>query len=246
MAAEWPKLLIRLLVALLKHQARAWLGEEFMEAAGDALADIGGEELQAGLDRWLREYQTAHRLLEAARRAEEYVQAHCTDPALRGALTLGFADLPNVQAALADLPAALDESGLERALQEALRRDLPALTPAQREAAARLYTDALLRAVSTLKEFTLPVIARTVRDIREEQRKQTAMLREILRRLEREETLEPEKADVLQQALIQGQLTAQGDISGSIVIIGYGNRVILGPDQVARLRPQVTLPGDLP
>lgn len=246
MDAGWPKHLIRLLVALLKHQARTWLGEEFMEAAGDALADIGGEELQAGLDRWLRAPQTAHQLLEAARRAEAYAQAHCADPALRGALTLRFADLSAVQAALADLPAALDESGVEQALQAALARDLPALTSTQREQAARLYTDALLRAVSPLKEFTLPVIARTVRDIREEQRKQTAMLREVLQWLEQGETLGPEKADALQQALIQGQLTAQGDISGSVVIIGYGNQVILGPDQVARLRRQVTLPGDLP
>ncbi|MDW7991215.1 MAG: hypothetical protein RMK65_03540 [Anaerolineae bacterium] len=71
-------------------------------------------------------------MLETARRAEEYVQARCTDPALRGALTLRFADLPAIQTALADLPAALDESGLEQALRDALRRDLGrALTDAQ-------------------------------------------------------------------------------------------------------------------
>ncbi|MCX7855417.1 MAG: hypothetical protein N2556_05495, partial [Anaerolineae bacterium] len=247
MATELSRHLVRLLVALLQHQARAWLGEEFMEAAGDALAEIGGQELQAGLDRWLRDPQTARQLLEAARRAEEYVQAHCADPALRGALTLRFADLPAVQAALADLPAALDESGVERALREALTRDLGrALPPAQIEAAVRLYTDALLRAVSPLKDFALPLIAQNVLTLREEHRAQTALLREILGHLERGEPLRPEEANALGRALIQGQLVAQGDVSGSVIIIGYGNRVTLGPSQVARLRPQVTLPGDLP
>ncbi|MGB9889327.1 MAG: tetratricopeptide repeat protein [Anaerolineae bacterium] len=246
MTAEWPGHLIRLLVALLKHQARTWLGEEFMEAAGDALADIGGAELQAGLDHYLRAPQTARQLLEAARRAEEYVQVHCPDPALRGALTLGFADLPTVQAALADLPAAMDASGVERALREVLARDLPALTSAQIEAAARLYTDALLRAVSTLKGFTLPIIAQTVQDIRKEQREQTAMLVEILARLGWGEALGPEDATALGRAIIRGLLTVQGDVSRSVIIIGYGNTVTLGASQVAQLRPQVTLPGDLP
>ncbi|MBC7228154.1 MAG: DUF559 domain-containing protein, partial [Thermoflexales bacterium] len=247
MATEWPKYLVRLLVALLQHQARAWLGEEFMEAAGDALAEIGGQELHAVLDRWLRDPQTARQLLEAARRAEEYVQAHCPDPALRGALTLRFADLPAVQAALASLPAALDEAGVERALRDALTRDLGrSLTPAQIDAAVRLYTDALLRAVSTLKDFALPLIAQNVLTLREEHRAQTALLREIRARLEREESPRPEEAAALNRAFIQGELAAEGDISGSVIIIGYGNQVILGPSQVARLRSQVTLPGDLP
>jgi tetratricopeptide (TPR) repeat protein len=247
MGTELPRHLIRLLVALLRHQARTWLGEEFMEAAGDVLAEIGGEELQRGLDEWLRAPQVADQLLQAARRAEEYVQAHCPDPALRGALTLRFADLPAVQAALADLPGALDSSGVERALREALTRDLGrVLTPVQIEAAARLYTDALLRAVSTLKDFALPVIAQTVQDIRREQREQTAMLAEILQRLGRGEALQPEETAALGQAILRGRVTVQGDVSHSVFIIGYGNTVNLGPSQAARLRPQVTLPGDLP
>ena len=247
MATELPRYLIRLLVALLRHQARAWLGEEFMEAAGDALVEIGGEELKRGLEGWLRAPQTAGQLLEAARRAEEYVQAHCPDPALRGALTLRFADLPAVQAALADLPGALDSSGVERALREALTRDLGrVLTPVQIGIAARLYTDALLSAVSTLKDFALPIIAHTVQDLRREQREQTAMLAEILQRLGRGEALQPEEAAVLGQAVLRGLVTVQGDVSRSVIIIGYGNTVTLGPFQVAHLRPQVTLPGDLP
>ena len=247
MATELPRYLIRLLVALLRHQARAWLGEEFMEAAGDALVEIGGEELKRGLEGWLRAPQTAGQLLEAARRAEEYVQAHCPDPALRGALTLRFADLPAVQAALADLPGALDSSGVERALRETLTRDLGrVLTPVQIGIAARLYTDALLSAVSTLKDFALPIIAHTVQDLRREQREQTAMLAEILQRLGRGEALQPEEAAVLGQAVLRGLVTVQGDVSRSVIIIGYGNTVTLGPFQVAHLRPQVTLPGDLP
>ena len=200
MGTELPRHLIRLLVALVRHQARAWLGEEFMEAAGDALAEIGGEELQRGLEGWLRAPQTADQLLEAARRAEAYVQSHCPDPALRGALTLRFADLPAVQAALADLPGALDSSGVERALQEALTRDLGrVLTPAQIDAAARLYTDALLRAASTLKDFALPVIAQTVQDLRREQREAFA---EVLNRLGQ-----------IQESLKQGRPPSSQDIA---------------------------------
>jgi tetratricopeptide (TPR) repeat protein len=200
MGAELARHLIRLLVALLRHQARTWLGEEFMEAAGDVLAEIGGEELQRGLDEWLRAPQVADQLLQAARRAEAYVQAHCPDPALRGALTLRFADLPAVQAALADLPGALDSSGVERALQEALTRDLGrVLAPAQIDAAARLYTDALLRAVSTLKDFALPIIAQTVQDIRREQREAFA---EVLNRL-----------DQIQESLRQGRPPSSQDMA---------------------------------
>jgi hypothetical protein len=247
MATELPRYLIRLLVALLRHQARTWLGEEFMEAAGDVLAEIGGEELQRGLDEWLRAPLVADQLLQAARRAEAYVQENCPDPALRGALTLRFADLPAVQAALADLPGALDSSGVERALREALTRDLGrVLAPAQIEAAARLYTDALLRAVSTLKDFALPIIAQTIQDIRREQREQTAMLAEILHAVGRGEALQPEETAALGQAILRGRVTVQGDVSHSVVIIGCGNTVTLGPSQAARLRPQVTLPGDLP
>ncbi len=148
-----PRTTVRLLTALLKHQARVWLGDEAADILSDTFID---EEVRRRLDAWARSGETQKRLLDAAEQARAWLQdpANCPDPALRELFhDLDFGTLPSVQEELARLPMALDLRGLETALRRAFDRDLPRMDAAKRAEAARLYAEALLRAVSTLKPF---------------------------------------------------------------------------------------------
>ncbi|NPA91799.1 MAG: hypothetical protein GXO55_10195, partial [Chloroflexi bacterium] len=115
----------RLLMGLTLHQLREQLGPEFMDTLDAALSPEGEPTQQTRLREWLAQEATAHRLLQAARAVEEYVQQHCDDPTLRQLATLGFADLPAVQDALTDLPRAMSLDAVRAALREAIRRDVP-------------------------------------------------------------------------------------------------------------------------
>ena len=249
MVTDLPKHLLRLLVALVRHRAKTWLGEEALGVVGGTLAEIGGEELQARLDRWLKEEATARQLLEVARRADGEFRDRCDDPALLQALTLDFGTLPSVQAVLADLPQAMDLTGVERALREALARDLGRrLTPAQIDAGARLYAEALQMALLPFKDYALPIIGQIVLQIRQEQRAgfaaTQAKLEEVLARLG-EDAL-PSDLRPLREALVRGQVLVLGDLQNSVVIVGAGNAVTVAGERLAALREQITLPGDLP
>ncbi|MBC7260258.1 MAG: tetratricopeptide repeat protein [Chloroflexi bacterium] len=178
MPSELPKSLGKLLTALLKHQAKQWLGEEALGAAGEALADIVGEGVQKRLDEWLDAGETRAQLLRAAERADRYFLEHCKDDRLKQAFTLRFWDLPSLQEALAGLPEALDAGAVEGVLRRGLAA-LP-LAPEQVEAGARLYTDALLRSVGLLEDFALPVIVQVLLDLRRDTRAEHADLRERL------------------------------------------------------------------
>lgn len=162
MPPDLPKTTVKFITALLKHQAKLWLGED---AAGIAAGTLIDEDLQKRLDALLEADQATKQLLEAAQKAHEYVQdeANCPDADLRGAFHgMRFDDLPSIQAALTELPGALDAKKLQALLHEAFTRDLPNLTPAQYAEGARIYTDALLRSVGKLEKFTSPIILQTV------------------------------------------------------------------------------------
>ena len=164
MPSDLPKNILKLVAALLKHQAKLWLGDEAVGIAGETLIEIGGEEIEKKLDDLLSTKRGEAELLKAAQRANEYFQQNCTDDHLRQAFTLAFGDLTSVQEALAELPTAMDTSQVEDAIQTALLRDVPKLTPAQAKQGARLYTEGLQRALLPAKDFTLPIIGQTVLD----------------------------------------------------------------------------------
>jgi len=164
MPSDLPKTTVKFLIALLKNQAKLWLGED---ATGIAAQTFLDEDLQKRLDDWLKSSETAQKLSKTAEQAQLYLQEprNCPDPDLRHFFRdLTFGDLPEVQAALADLPQAMDANGVRQALQAAFARDLPNVPPEQQVEAARLYTEALLQAVGTLADFTLPIIRQTVQD----------------------------------------------------------------------------------
>ncbi|MGB7876029.1 MAG: hypothetical protein WBL25_16730 [Anaerolineales bacterium] len=167
MPSSLPKNIIKLTVALLKHQAELWLGEEAVGIAGDTLIEIGGEELGEKIDKLIAGEEGAEELLAAAQRADDYFQKNCQDATLKGVFTLSFGDLPAVQKALGKLPKAMDLGEVQDELKKALKLDPLKLTQEQIEIGAQLYTDSLLRALSPLKDYTLPIIRQVVFDIQQ-------------------------------------------------------------------------------
>ncbi len=241
---------LRLLTALLKLQARTWLGDE---AAGVVAETLIGAEVQARLEAWLQGEEAQRRLQQAAQEAHRWLQEarNCPDEDLRRVFhDLTFGDLPAVQAQLAALPAAFDLSGLEGALRAAFDRDLPHLPEAQRAEGARLYAEALQLAVGRLRDYAVPVTLQMVQQVRAEQRAGFAetlrRLDHILARLEAGGPLPAPEAAALQEALRRGQVLVYGDVRGSVIIVGHGNTVTLPAARAQALTEQVTLPGALP
>lgn len=125
MPTDLPKTTVKFLIALLKHQAKTWLGED---AAGLAAQTLLDEDLQKRLDDWLNSEATAKQLLQAAEQAQRYLQdpRNCPDDDLRHLFRdLTFGDLSPVQAALADLPQAMGSAKVQEALRDSFARDLP-------------------------------------------------------------------------------------------------------------------------
>lgn len=160
---DLPKTTIRIITALLKHQATLVFGETASKEIADTLI---GEDLQKRLDDWLEADQNAKQLLEAAEQAHHYVQDphNCPDAELRQVFHgMRFDNLQSVQAALTELPQALDAGKLQETLQQAFTRDLPNLTPTQHKEGARIYSDALLRSVGKLEKFVSPILIQLAR-----------------------------------------------------------------------------------
>ncbi len=169
MSPDLPKTSVKFLIALLKNQAKLWLGED---AAGIAAQTFLSEDLQKRLDDWLASDETAKKLLHASEQAQIYLQdeRNCPDRDLRYLFRdVNFGDLPSVQAALTELPQQMDAGKLEQLLLDLFTRDIPNLKPHQHHEGARLYTDALLRAVGTLEQFAFPIVLQTVLDLKKGQ-----------------------------------------------------------------------------
>ena len=167
MATDLPKYLLKLIVALLKHQAETWLGKDTLGVAGQAIVEIGGEKAQEKIDEFLKNSDTAQQILKAAQKADSDFRGKCTNNDLRDALTIPLGDLPSIQSAIKDLPKSIDEEGLLTAIKNSLTRDFPGLTRDQIESGSTLYLDCLTRALMPLKEYTLTIIGQNTNAIKE-------------------------------------------------------------------------------
>jgi hypothetical protein len=169
MPTNLPKTTVKFLIALLKNQAKLWLGED---AAGIAAQTILDEDIQTRLNDWLESDKTAKELLNVVEKAQLYLQDpnNCPDKDLRHLFRdMTFGDLPTVQAAVLKIPQSMDSGKLYEVLNEAFQRDLPNLSSSQHAEGARLYTDAMLRAVGSLEEFVSPILLQTVLDLKKGQ-----------------------------------------------------------------------------
>jgi len=182
MPTDLPKSVIKLIIALLKHQAENVLGKEAIGIAGKTFVEIGGEKAQGQIDAILNTNEGTQKLVDAALRADAYFREKCTDQDLNQAFTMSMGDLPSIQLVLKNLPAELDQSRALETLHENLERDFPNLKTEQIEQGATLYLECLDRALLPLKEFTLPIIGHAVLESKADIREIKAMVEEVLRR----------------------------------------------------------------
>lgn len=175
MPTDLPKSVIKLIVALLKHQTENVLGKEAV--------DIVGEKIQGKIDVILNTNEGSRKLVDAALRADSFFREKCADKDLRDIFSMPMGDLPSIQVMLKDIPNALDQDGALGTLRENLERTFPNLKKEQIEYSAILYLDCLNRALLPLTEFTLPIIGQTVleskADIQDIKTKVEAILRNV-------------------------------------------------------------------
>lgn len=179
---DLPKNIIKLIVALLKHQAENVLGKEAIGIAGKTFVEIGGEKAQGQIDAILNTNEGTQKLVDAALRADSYFREKCTDQDLNQAFTMSMGDLPSIQLVLKDLPTELDQSRAIETLRENLERDFPNLNTEQIEYGATLYLECLNRTLLPLKEFTLPIIGHAVLESKADIKEIKALIEEVLRR----------------------------------------------------------------
>ena len=250
MSTSLLTLVPRLLVGLILHRAREWLGPEFAKTLDAALSPEGDTTWLARVQEWLERESTTRQLRLAAQTVEEYVQQHCDDPTLRQVFTLTFADLPSVQAALADVPRAMDLDAVRASLREALQRDAPHLSPKHVQQAVDCYASALQRALLNLEEFALPLIGHAVLDLRAQQDQAFAQIQAqldtILGKLNTGRPLTSADIATLRTAITLNQVLVSGDVNRSVIIIGHNNTVTLSGGRLQQVRENITLPGDLP
>lgn len=161
---DLPINVLKLTMALLKHQSGIWLGDEFVGVASKTIIDIGGEKISQRLNKFLDDSDSAQQLIEAAKRAEDYFMQQCDDVDLKQAFSMSIGDLPSILSTMKNIPTAMDDQEIKRTVRSVLIRDFPNLTSKQHEYGASLFTHSLVRAVSNLKEYTLPIIAKVVLD----------------------------------------------------------------------------------
>ena len=183
MSTDLSKTVIKLAVALLKHQVENILGKDVIGIAGNALIDVGGEKTQGRIDSILTTNEGSERLINAALRADGYFRERCGDQDLRGAFTLTVGDQPSIQAALAELPTALDQKKALKIIQDNLVRDFPNLTNSQVDTGAKIYIECLNRALLPLQDFTLPIIGNAVLESKEDIAEIKAGVQELLIRV---------------------------------------------------------------
>ncbi len=131
MSADLPKSIIKIIIALLKHQAENVLGKDAIGIAGNTLVDIGGEKIQGKIDAILNTNEGAQKLVDAALRADAYFREKCADKDLRDIFTMPMGDLPCVQVMLKELPSALDQASALKILRDNLEVTFPRLKQEQ-------------------------------------------------------------------------------------------------------------------
>ncbi len=164
MSTDLPRNALKLVMALLKHQTELWLGKETVGIAGTTLLEIGGETALEKVQQWLESDEVAKQLIDAAQSADDYLRdpRHCPDPTLHGIFTLGLGSLPSVQKTLLALPNELSPDGVRDVVAAILADPGFKLTEAQIAEGARLYTDALLRALGPVEKYARIIVLQVV------------------------------------------------------------------------------------
>lgn len=150
--------LLKLILALLKHQVKKSVGEETLGIVAQTLVDIGGEKTQASIDSMLGTHEGIKKLLDVATKADACFREKCDDKDLLDAFTIPMGDLASVQHALRELPNSTSEDYLLKTIQDNLQRDFSILTQDQIKTGSNIYVACLRQALLPLKNYTLQII----------------------------------------------------------------------------------------
>ena len=165
-ASDLPDVLLKIVLALAKHQINNLIGNEALEVVASTLADVGGEKVQAKVDSIFASKAGKKELIKAAKVADESFREKCKDNDLRDLFTMGFGNLPSVQAAITVLPGALDDKTLRETLFTAFRNDLPKSISDERICkGVNLYVECLQSALLPVKDFGLRIIHYALKEI---------------------------------------------------------------------------------
>jgi len=189
MPSNLPNDIIKLTLALFKHQLELWLGKEFVGIAATQLTEIGGEKLQE----FIQGKEGPKELLAAGQRADALFRERCTAKALTNVLSINFGDQSSVQARIKELPKSMNREELQGSIMNLFKRDFGSvLSEEQILAGSQLYTDCLLEALVPLEEYVLPAIGNMVSEtlkelhlLRDEQRQSFKTVNEKLESLGR-------------------------------------------------------------
>jgi hypothetical protein len=124
-------------------------------------------------------------LLKAAKAGDKSFQKKCKDNELRSLFTMGYGDLPSVQAAIADLPEALDDEILRETLFKAFRNDSSkSISDDQIHKGVNLYVECLQSALLPVKDFGLRIIHNALKEIGKDVKELKADVKLLLKKTE--------------------------------------------------------------
>ncbi|HLO29193.1 MAG TPA: hypothetical protein VK249_08665 [Anaerolineales bacterium] len=165
-ATNLPDTLLKIGLALAKHQVKNAIGDEALEIVATTFADVGGEKVQAKVDSIFASKEGQKQLINAAKAADGSFKAKCKDNDLCELFTMGYGDLPSVQEAIAKLPEAFDDESLRETLFKAFRNDAPKrISDEQINEGINLYIECLQSALIPVKDFGLRIIHNALKEI---------------------------------------------------------------------------------
>lgn len=154
---EKTKAISRILIAILKQQAKNLIGDE----VADELGDIFNESLGKNIDDWLNNKQD--KITKAEKKAVELFVNTSEDRDLaQWMVSLPLANIPEIQKAIASLSESLGERELESVLFTHIQKNWSNIPNEKIDESVKHYLYCLRRALATIDEFRLDIMAKTL------------------------------------------------------------------------------------
>ncbi len=205
------KNIIKLLVALLKYQAKRLFGEETLGILIEGMTEIAGESATQNLEQYFSEDQNAQNLISAFEEADNCFRKECQDYYLQQAIrSKPFRKLNSLEKLARRLPETLDDDGLLRTLHQQFEADWPGkFSDAQLDLAAKTYRICLERHLAVKCGEIFPILFIKTERIE----KLSESIRKTLDKLSNEQDQQHEQVlQILNDLLNQIQKSAKEEI----------------------------------
>jgi len=185
LSSDLLKNIFVLSAALLQYQLENKLGKETIGIAEQTLVNIGDEKVVGKLYKILATRIGAKKLMDSILSTNKHFHGKCSNDDLCDAFTMPAYDLLSLQAALNDLPKAIDQENALKIIGENLGRDYPELTGTQIEAGLRQYLLCLENELQPLEHFILQILEQSNKPINQHSDKNENKLNDVLANLEK-------------------------------------------------------------